>query len=80
MTAPLTWEGWASAAWGSAGGIVVIGCPLLAEPLYPVRVDEGSADALAMASRYPIQRWHPWERRGCAQRPWPSGWQPRQPV
>ena len=37
----------------TSGGIVVIGCPLLEESLYPVRVAEGVADALALASRYP---------------------------
>ena len=37
----------------TAGGIVVIGCPLLDEALDPVRVAEGVADALALASRYP---------------------------
>ena len=39
---------------GSTGGsIVVLGCPVLAEVLEPVRVAEGLADALALASRYP---------------------------
>lgn len=37
----------------TAGGIVVIGCPLLDEALDPVRVAEGVADTLALASRYP---------------------------
>ena len=39
---------------GSAGGtIVVLGYPVLSEALEPVRVAEGLADALALASRYP---------------------------
>ena len=39
---------------GSAGGsVVIIGCPDLSEALDPVRVAEGLADALAVASRYP---------------------------
>ena len=37
----------------TAGGIIVIGCPLLDEAFYPIRVAEGLADALALASRYP---------------------------
>ena len=39
---------------GSTTGLVVVfGCPDLAEALEPVRVAEGVADALALASRYP---------------------------
>ena len=39
---------------GSASGsIVVLGCPVLTDTLEPVRVAEGLADALALASRYP---------------------------
>ena len=39
---------------GSTTGLVVVfGCPNLAETLEPVRVSEGVADALALASRYP---------------------------
>ena len=37
----------------TTGAIIVFGCPDLAEALGPVRVSEGVADALAMASRYP---------------------------
>ena len=37
----------------TAGGFVVIGSPLLEEAFDPVRVAEGVADALALASRYP---------------------------
>ena len=33
-------------------GVVVIGCPILADALEPVFVTEGVADALALASRY----------------------------
>ena len=37
----------------TTGLIVVFGCPDLSEALEPVRVAEGVADALALASRYP---------------------------
>ena len=37
----------------TTGMVVVFGCPDLAEALEPVRVAEGVADALALASRYP---------------------------
>ena len=37
----------------TTGGVAVFGCPILAEALEPVRVAEGVADGLALASRYP---------------------------
>ena len=39
---------------GSTTGLItVFGCPVLGEALEPVRIAEGVADALALASRYP---------------------------
>ena len=46
------------------GAIVVIGCPDLTLAMGPVRVGEGVADALALASRYPgPSGCHPWNIR-----------------
>lgn len=36
----------------TTGAILILGCPNLTETLYPVRVVEGMADALALASRF----------------------------
>ena len=36
-----------------SGAVVVFGCPDLTLAMGPVRVGEGVADALALASRYP---------------------------